>query len=172
MSSDVGWLAREAAPPVDVTARFHEIYSSPSPVQVPVLLVPGIFTRFYPAYLRRIRRALGAEEIPLDTEGTLVENAAAIRDALEKKDRPVVLLGQSKGPLDIHAALALHPEIVPRVRAFVSLQAPFAGTPLASDPKSSRLFRRLAPQAFFEMAYEQRKSFLREHPPAPPVPTV
>src|SRR5947207_6155665 len=167
----VGWIARELPAPVDVTPRFLELYERPPRVAVPVLLVAGIFTQYYPGYLRRVRRALRAAELPIDTEQTLAANARTIRDRVLLERRPVVLLGQSKGPLDIHAALALHPEIVPRVRAFVSLQAPFAGTPLASDPKSSRLFRRLAPHAFFEMAYEQRKSFLREHPPAPPVST-
>ena len=173
MPSEVGWLLREAPPPVDATARFLELYARPPRrSEARVLLVPGIFTRFYPAYLRRIRRALAGELIPIDTEGTLTENAAAIRDAVLRAPAPVVLLGQSKGPLDIHAALALHPEIVPRVRAFVSLQAPFGGTPLAADPQTSRLLRRLAPKSFFQMAYQQRRAFLRAVPPLPPVPTV
>ena len=75
--------------------------------------------------------------------------------------QPVVLLGQSKGPLDIHAALALYPEIAANVRAFVSVQAPFAGTPLA---ERRSVLRRLAPEAYFEMSYEQRRDFLRAHP--------
>ena len=176
MPSEVGWLLREAPPPIDATTRFLELYARPPRIGARVLLVPGIFTRFYPAYLRCVRRALGGEVIPIDTEGTLIANAAAIRDAVLRaaapEAAPVVLVGQSKGPLDIHAALALHPEIVPRVRAFVSLQAPFGGTPLATDPASSQLLRRLAPQAFFQMAYQQRRDFLRAHSPVLKVPTV
>ena len=45
------------------------------------------------------------------------------------------------------------------VRAFVSVQAPFAGTPLA-DRRS--LLRSLAPEAFFEMSYPERQAFLRQ----------
>lgn len=172
MPSEVGWLAREGPPPVDATARFLELYAAPPAIDAPVLLVPGIFTGLYPAYLRRIGRVLRARTIPIDRQGTLESNAQAIRDAVLGEPGPVVLLGQSKGPLDIHAALVLHPEIAPRVRAFVSVQAPFAGTPLATDPKGSLLLRRLAPAAFFQMAYEQRRQFLRAHPPLPPVSTV
>ncbi len=62
---------------------------------------------------------------------------------------PVVLFGQSKGPLDIHAALSLYPDLVPRVRAFVSVQAPFGGTP----------------RAYFAMGYARRRAFLAAHPP-------
>ena len=145
----------------------------PTSVAAPVLLVPGIFTGIYPAYLRVLRRALGAREVHVDTaRGKLRDNAARIRDAVLRSAEPVVLLGQSKGPLDIHAALVLHPEIAPKVRAFVSMQGPFAGTPLATEPKRSRFLRRVAPEAFFEMAYEQRKAFLRQHSAVPPVPTV
>ena len=170
MQAEIGWLLRESPPSIDVTARFLEIYSSPPEPAVPVLLVPGIFTGIYPAYLRSIRRALRAREIEIDTaHGKLRDNAARIRDAVAKEPTPVVLLGQSKGPLDIHAALALYPEIAPNVRAFVSLQAPFAGTPLA-DRRS--LLRSLAPEAFFEMSYPERQAFLRAYGAVPKVPTV
>ena len=172
MPSDVGWLLREQPAPIDATAEFLKLYESPPVPAAPVLLVPGIFTDFYPAYLKAVRRGLGARKIDIDTQGTMAGNAARIRDAVLREPVPVVLVGHSKGPLDIHAALVLHPEIVPRVRAFVSLQAPWAGTPLATDPKRSRILRRLAPAAFFQMSYDQRKLFLRDHPEVPPVPTV
>ena len=171
MPSEIGWLLREAPPPIDATAEFLDLYPRPPPAAARVLLVPGIFTRVYPAYLRHIRRALGAGLIEVDFAGTLAENAAVIRDAVLREPAPVVLLGQSKGPLDIHAALSLYPSLVPRVRAVVSLQAPFGGTPLATDPKGSLLLRRLAPRAFFEMAYQQRRAFWRAHPRLP-VPCV
>ena len=170
--SPVGWLAREAPPPIDVTPEFLRLYEARAAARARVLLVGGIFTDLYPGYLHRIRRALAASEIDIDTHGTVEANAARIRSAVLRSQGPVVLLGQSKGPLDIHAALCLYPEIAPRVRAFVSLQAPFAGTPLATDARRWRLLRKLAPRAFFDLAYEQRKLFLRAHPQLPLVPTV
>src|SRR5436309_1461651 len=62
-ASHVGWMWREAPPPVDATARFLELYAAPRAVRAPVLLVGGIFTERYPGYLTRIRRAVGASEI-------------------------------------------------------------------------------------------------------------
>jgi hypothetical protein len=172
MPSDPGWLLRKGPFPVDATARFHELYGTRARADARVLLVPGIFTDRYPWYLRKVRRALRARELAIDTEGTVRQNAAAIRDAVLREREPVVLMGHSKGPIDIHAALCLHPEIVPRVRAFVSLQAPFAGTPLATDAKARPLLRALAPDSFFEMGYDERRAFLAQHRPEPPVPTV
>lgn len=148
-----------------------------------MLLVGGIFTERYPGYLRRIRRALRAREIRIDTDCDMAANAATIRDAVLDASEPVVLFGQSKGPLDIHAALSLYPELVPRVRAFVSVQAPFGGTPLASDAEASRLARNVVrgivgglfrgtPRAYFEMGYARRRAFLAAHPPLLLVPTI
>jgi len=179
----VGWMARELSPPLDVTSRFLQLYANPPPVGVAVLLVAGIFTQYYPGYLRQVRRALHASELPIDTEQTIATNARAIRDRVLREPRPVVLLGQSKGPLDIHAALSLHPEIIPKVRAFVSVQAPFGGTPLATDAEAAPLLRGLvrgvaggllrgSPLAYFEMGYAQRRELLARHPPLPHVPTV
>jgi triacylglycerol lipase len=179
----VGWMARDLPPPLDVTPRFLALYERPPPVAVPVLLVAGIFTQYYPGYLRRVRRALRAAELPIDTEQTVAANARAIRDRVLLERHPVVLLGQSKGPLDIHAAMSLHPEIVPKIRAFISVQAPFGGTPLASDAEAAPLARGLirgvvggllrgSPRAYFEMGYAQRRQFLARYPRIGGVPTV
>ncbi|MFL5422303.1 MAG: hypothetical protein ACJ79Y_16195 [Myxococcales bacterium] len=182
-ASDVGWMWREAPPPVDATERFLELYAARRAVRAPVLLVGGIFTERYPGYLRRIRRAVGAIEIPIDTDQDVTHNAVTIRDAVLGAPERVVLVGQSKGPLDIHAALSLHPEMVPYVRAFVSIQAPFGGTPLASDAEASRAARWLVggivgglfrgtPRAYFDMGYAARRAFLARFPAPVRVPTV
>ena len=182
-ASHVGWMWREAPPPIDATARFLELYAAPRAIHSPVLLVGGIFTERYPGYLTRIRRAVGASEIPIDTDQDVARNAATIRDAVLAAPERVVLVGQSKGPLDIHAALSLHPEIVPHVRAFVSIQAPFGGTPLATDAEASRAARWLVggvvggmfrgtPRAYFDMGYGARRAFLARFPAPVPVPTV
>ena len=63
-------------------------------------------------------------------------NAKQIRDAIieaSKDGKQVLRVGQSKGGVDITAALALYPELKPHVRAVVSMQAPYGGTPIASD---------------------------------------
>jgi triacylglycerol lipase len=182
-ASHVGWMLREAPLPVDATSQFLELYAAPRAIHAPVLLVGGIFTERYPGYLMRIRSAVGASVIPIDTDQDLMRNAVTIRDAVLGAAARVVLVGQSKGPLDIHAALSLHPEIVPHVRAFVSIQAPFGGTPLASDAEASRAGRWLVgglvggmfrgtPRAYFDMGYAARRAFLARFPAPVQVPTV
>ena len=168
--SEIGWLWREAPPPIDATARFLELYAEPPRIELPVLLVGGIFTGLYPGYLRAVRRHLNAREVPTNTAAGTVRNARAIRDAVRGA---CVLVGQSKGPLDIHAALSLHPELARDVRAFVSIQAPFGGTPMATDAEAVPLLRSLAGRSgYFEMGYAQRREFLRAHSPLSPAPAV
>src|SRR3954470_19263589 len=97
---------REAPPPVDATERFIELYAARRAVRAPVLLVGGIFTERYPGYLRRIRRAVGAIESPIDTDQCAPHTPVTIGDAVLGAPERVVVVGQSKGPLDIHAALS------------------------------------------------------------------
>jgi triacylglycerol lipase len=199
-ASDPGWLARSAPAAADATPRFLELYERacaeprwfPEALRRDVfLLVPGLFTERYPLYLQQNEqhmRALGVElrQVACDTEQPLEERARAVREAvlaIAREGRPAVLVGHSKGPIDAHAALVLHPEICPHVRALISLQAPFAGTPLATDPAASRLLRRLidaairvlfqgSPRAFWDLTYEARRVFLATHPPESPVPAI
>ena len=102
---DVGWLSREAAV-MDGTARFERLLASiqsdterRSPPRSPsrlfarpdapaVLLVPGLFARYYPRYLEDVREHLEARgatvrvSIAADGEGTVLANAAALRDEI------------------------------------------------------------------------------------------
>src|SRR5437660_8126687 len=100
MPSEVGWLARAAPPPIDATSRFHQLSANPGRLSedLEVWLVPGIFTERYPAYLRRIRKHLGARVVPIDTDASMLTNAKVIRDTVLQRARPVALIGHSKGP--------------------------------------------------------------------------
>lgn len=191
-----GWLQAAAPPPVDVTPAFLRLYDRarreprffpPALRDCAFLLVPGLFTERYPLYFfqgRRRLQALGidAREVPMKTEQPVAACAAAIREAvLRAAPRRCVLVGHSKGPLDAHAALVLYPELQPQVRALVSLQAPFGGTPLASDhgPLARRLISgairglfRGEPQAFFDLSYRARQRFLQAHGATCPVPAL
>src|SRR5207249_765406 len=67
---------------------------------------------------------------------SVATNAKQIRDAIlaaSKDGKPVVLLGHSKGGVDITAALALYPELKPHIRAVVAAQTPYGGSPVAND---------------------------------------
>jgi hypothetical protein len=192
-----GWLARGAAPPIDQTKTFLQLYSEARRGRSrlrealgpdAIVLVPGLFTERYPFYLARARRRLrqlgiAVRTAPIDTDQTARRNAETIRRTIRetaKDGRRCLLLGHSKGPIDAHAALELDPDLARHVRAFVSLQAPFAGTPLATDAARSARWQKVmsavvgglfrgSPRAFFELSYEARA----EARPAPlPVDAV
>jgi triacylglycerol lipase len=191
-----GWLLRSAPPAIDATPAFLQLYERArrEPDWFPkelracaFLLVPGIFTERYPLYFfqsKRRMKALGIDvrRVPMKTELPVAAAAAVIRDAvLRVAPRRTVLVAHSKGPLDAHAALLLFPEIVPHVRALVSLQAPFGGTPLATDegPLLRRLISgtlrglfRASPRSFFDLSYDAREQFLRAHGATCPVPAI
>jgi hypothetical protein len=187
-----GWLVHGAAAPHDVTPLFLHLYAETRrgrgrlrrlARRDAIVIVPGLFTERYPFYLRRAARRLRAVGLevrwaPIDTDMTALRNAAGVRDAirdLAREGRRAILVGHSKGPIDAAAALSLYPELVPSVRALVSLQAPYAGTPLAEEAGRSPFWRaavgavvgglfRGSPRAFWELRYDERREFLAAHP--------
>jgi len=102
------------------------------------LTVPGLFTERYPGYMvekfaRMAELGLDHARVPIDTDAGVESNAVQIRDSLlnaTQDGRQAVLIGHSKGGVDIAAALAMFPALCGRVRAVVTLQAPWLGTPL------------------------------------------
>ena len=69
-------------------------------------------------------------------------NAKQIRDHItalspEDRQRPIILVGHSKGTVDILQALVSYPEVSSRVVAVVSLAGAVGGSPLADDTKQS-----------------------------------
>jgi triacylglycerol lipase len=192
-----GWLLHAApSPPDDLTPLFLKLYAEALrghgrlralAGRDAVIIVPGLFTERYPFYLRhavRRLRALGLEVrwAPIDTDMPALRNAAGVREAirdLAREGRRAILVGHSKGPIDAAAALSLHPELASSVRALISLQAPYAGTPLAEEAHRSAFWRaavravvgglfRGSPRAFWELRYGERREFLQAHP-LPPV---
>lgn len=69
-------------------------------------------------------------------------NARQIRDHIaalssEDRQRPLILVGHSKGTVDILQALVSYPEVRSQVVAVVSLAGAVGGSPLAEDSKQS-----------------------------------
>ena len=63
------------------------------------------------------------------------ENGPVIAGVLRGIGRPVILLTHRKGGLDALHALALEPALCERIAMWVSLRAPFGGSPVAGDPQ-------------------------------------
>jgi hypothetical protein len=82
--------------------------------------------------------------IEVESLSSSTHNARSVRDALilmtaEDADRGIVLLGYSKGIVDILEAIVSFPEIRPRIAAVVSIAGAVGGTPLANSFEQSSL---------------------------------
>ena len=195
-----GWALREGAPTTDSTRRFKDVYAAakagqdtlPSDAKRYVYLsVDGLYGNSIPGYMRPNDdklRALGLDvrQVKLDTGAGVEHNAKTIRDAIlaaSAGGKQVVLVGHSKGGVDSTAALSLYPELKSHVRAVVTMQSPYGGTPIASDlvecPELHSLVDGIAgtlmgasPQSLSDLSYDARQAFVRAHPYPTDIPTV
>jgi hypothetical protein len=68
--------------------------------------------------------------VPLPTAAPVVDNAARLAAVLASDPRPAVVIAHSKGGLDTLAAL-MNPVARERCAAFIAIQSPFYGSPIA-----------------------------------------
>jgi triacylglycerol lipase len=204
---EAGWAIQDLkTPSPDVTNQFKADYGVALKGQLPLpadanryqyLMVGGLFTDSYPGYFKQNVEGLqkwgiqDVSRVPVDTGASSSENAQKIRDAVlnaAKSGKQVVLIGQSKGAVDITEAVALYPEIRKSIRAVVSMQGPYGGTPIASDlidgEDQSRALESVlngviedvfhgVPASLSDLTYAARKAFVSAHPyPADQVPTL
>ncbi|MDY7226744.1 lipase [Hyalangium rubrum] len=195
-----GWFRAESAPTTDATARYRELYAEvrkgrpvlPMEARRHVyLLVKGLLGEELFGYLegnqqRLERRGLETREVQVDTEASLAANIEVVRNALEDAaffGRSVVLVGHSKGAVESLAALSMYPQLRRVVRAVVSIQAPYGGSPIAHDVMASPELRRVmdiaVPLLFYgvsksidDLSYPQRMEFVRRYPYPVEIPTV
>lgn len=198
---EIGWLEKEGAPTKDTTPKFKALYADakagkavlPADAKNYVYLtLRGYTGDNWPTYMKAnrdglSRRGLDVREITRDTEATVETNAKVVRDAILKAyketGKQVVLIGHSKGGMDMTAAVALYPELNPLVRAAVGLQAPYGGVPAATDITDKKLLGRIAGEgvewllggdddSIGDFSYSKRKAFVRAHPWPTDIPTV
>ncbi len=110
-------------------------------VRLCVLIVPGAFQQCYPAFgmpfedaaneLNRQGHAIGF--VSASGRGGADRNAAEIEQVVRSLDGsgPIVLVGYSKGAIDVLHFLVEYPEAAARVAAVVSISGPINGSPLA-----------------------------------------
>lgn len=79
-----------------------------------------------------LKRDIGAEVsvVRLPTAGAVADNALRIAAALLADQRPAVVIAHSKGGLEVLAAL-MAPRVAARCAAFIAIQSPFFGSPVA-----------------------------------------
>jgi pimeloyl-ACP methyl ester carboxylesterase len=111
-----------------------------------ILIVPGLGWDCFENWLdqdslgEKHIAALGYEVELIDIDGlsSTTNNAIQIRDyvaglSAAKAERPLILIGYSKGAPDIMEAVATYPEFAKRVTAVISLAGSVGGSPLADD---------------------------------------
>jgi triacylglycerol lipase len=114
------------------------------------LFVGGLFTDHYPMYftenVKFLREELGIsniQSVKIHTEASVESNAIVIKDAVlefaQGRPRSVVLVGHSKGGVDVCSAIARFHELGQYIFGVISFQAPFSGTFLVDFLKSKSL---------------------------------
>ena len=148
-----GWLQRSPdwIEPCNYTDLFWKYYNESmvkpaiqelESAHISVHFVGGIFTDYYPRYLVGNLQYLNtmAKLLPnvrvigINSVATVEDNARVIRDAVLQEaltqnfSRRIVLIGHSKGGVDITAAIALYPELHSLVHCVILMQTPYAGS--------------------------------------------
>ncbi len=133
------------------------------------LLARGFLWEDLPGYmvpnLERLRAlGLDVELVDTDPAGSEETNGAMLAAAIAASDKPVILLGHSKGALDSLAALRDRPELQEKVAVLVALQSPYFGSPVADHviwrtalDEAQKKYARL-----FDQAYRDEPLFLRK----------
>lgn len=119
-----------------------------------VVFLPGLFNsvdfqgRLFEAQRKAaIEYGLRFELVALQPVGSFEENARHITHFLNERPGPFLMISHSKGGLDFEYALLKNPLLIPKVQAWISMNTPFAGSPLAQLHHKNRLFKSLAPSA-------------------------
>jgi triacylglycerol esterase/lipase EstA (alpha/beta hydrolase family) len=124
-----------------------------------------------------VERGVEAQVVDVESEAGPEVNAIRIRDEISSKDdKPVLLIGHSKGNLDALYAFFNHPELAGRVKAWISLQGAFYGSPVADWVDNHKHLGRFAAWVLKKMGgsgaslrslrTDERESFMLRYRPA------
>lgn len=130
----------------EAEASGKPVYLGPTRADYLFLVVPGLGWDCFEEWLDHEGSAAKhvasygyeVKMVPVDGLSGTEHNAGQIRDYIAGlpeayAERPIVLLGYSKGAPDIMTAVVEYPELASRVVAVVSLAGSVAGSPLAED---------------------------------------
>ncbi|MBA0652566.1 hypothetical protein Goklo_019819, partial [Gossypium klotzschianum] len=197
-ANDIGWLKRAPEMPSveDGTGRFTEILENirhglhKLPSSMVYLLVPGLFSNHGPLYFVSTKTSfskmgLTCHIAKIHSEASVEKNAKEIKDYIEEiywgSGKRVLLLGHSKGGVDVAAALSMYwSDLKDKVAGLALAQSPYGGSPIASDIlREGQLgdyvnLRKLMEilickvlkgdmQAMEDLTYKRRKEFLQKH---------
>eukprot|EP01130_Rhizamoeba_saxonica_P001861 TRINITY_DN11688_c0_g1_i1.p1 TRINITY_DN11688_c0_g1~~TRINITY_DN11688_c0_g1_i1.p1 ORF type:complete len:498 (-),score=99.43 TRINITY_DN11688_c0_g1_i1:51-1544(-) len=148
---------------------------------------PDPLDRFNKRRDRMLSYGLDLKLIDVPVDGSVELNGAIIASLIAEQYRETnkrcILVGHSKGAVDISAAISISPEIRPIIACYIAIQAPFLGSPVASDlwSQATRSIVKTAirtivgcdPVALGDLTQNHRKKFLEQYPyPISEVPCI
>lgn len=138
------------APDVDLTDKFSLMYGQPLSLQTGSVLSPHDLDRLKQANVLFVKglfgqpmsilkyfgdmkdsltaRGIDAAIIDTNTEAMPAVNAKTIAAAVEASAKPVWLVSHSKGGLDVLEMLLSRPDLRPKIRGWIPIEAPFHGS--------------------------------------------
>lgn len=142
--------------PEAVGAAFSDI--APTLKTCRILFVPALFSGpllrasprvrvidYLSFFARDLRRqGFDAQIADIATGQPVAANAARLAQILGETPRPLVIVSHSKGGVDTLGALLARPELQARVAAWIALQAPFFGSPIADLMTEGERAKRLS----------------------------
>ncbi len=80
----------------------------------------------------KVLKALGVDYKMVDVDSAMLpaHNAKKVAREIEASDKPVIIISHSDGGMYVLEALVNYNDLLPKVRGFVPIQAPFLGTPI------------------------------------------
>jgi pimeloyl-ACP methyl ester carboxylesterase len=127
------------------------VYLGPTQGNFLIATVPGLGWDCFEEWLesestsQKHLAQFGYEAFMLDVDGlsSSANNARQIRDAVttlpeDRSNRPIILVGYSKGAPDILRAVVDYPEVSERVVAVISIAGAVGGSPLANPASQSQ----------------------------------
>jgi pimeloyl-ACP methyl ester carboxylesterase len=154
------------SPELDRSSLFSRWYDAPelqfSPQEIAALknytivLIPGFLSSvtiqltpvgYFDAALSYLQHQLSlrptqdVERLLIYSQSSASKNLELIAKTIASAAKPVLLIGHSKGALDAMIALQARPDLWPKVGGFITVQAPFYGSPLVDYISNSTLWR-------------------------------
>jgi hypothetical protein len=136
-------------------------------------MVPEMRKDFDEQYLWLKNNGIKAGRVEIESEASIEENAVRVRAAIERSERPVILMSHSKGGLDILEALREREDLYEKISGWLAIQSPFWGTPVAdvwttsdrSKKIADGILRRLggSSRSLLGMRVEERVPYMKSH---------
>lgn len=110
------------------------------------------------------------EFVKFDTENSPTVNGKIIAKAIMESNKPVLIYSHSKGGLDTLEALMSNPNLMSKIKGWVSVQSPFYGSPVAElfnkesflKSTTDNLFKWFggSPSGFHSLTFEERVAYM------------